>query len=167
MSFEVGEYIGDGNYSYFFRLKKYSNLGVKIRRRDIGLFAYWRLNAELKKAKILRKLNISVPRYVGVYRVKFPEYDRRTVRKDNIPMSIVYELLNKSGKTYYGLIMEYIEEDLKTIDSDKKKEIYDIEIKKIESHNIRVYDSDESKNVLWSESKQKLYFIDFDLWKFP
>jgi hypothetical protein len=164
MAYDVGTFIGCGYYNYFFRLKKYSNLGVRVRRRDTGLIAYFKLNNELRKARVLRRLGISVPRYINVVRVKFPECTAETIKNIDAPDEVIKELMDKSSITYYGLIIEYIEGDLKMVEKSKVQDLYDLEKKKIDKHPNIQMDHTGITKVLWSEREQKIYFIDFDAW---
>jgi hypothetical protein len=69
--------------------------------------------------------------------------------------------------------MEYISDDSIVLQLQDKstliskgrvEKIYDMETEKIRKLGIIIYDSNYTHNVLWSESRAKLYFIDFSLW---
>src|SRR3989344_34824 len=62
-TYEVGQLIGFGGYSYFFRLRGYPNLGLKIRRRGNDLEQKEAFEEELNKVRILMRLGVSVPKY--------------------------------------------------------------------------------------------------------
>lgn len=170
--YEIGKYIGEGGDSYFFRLRKYPRLGVKI-RKDLNKT---RLEEEFAKAQILQKLGVPVPRFVGLVRIVFPNYFGLTLEKQEKRKEIALEPESKNqlqdwtGKSCWGLLMEIIEHDLSLISSRRIDYYYYKELEKIEKLGIRVVDSHfgtEYKNILWSNKKRKLYFIDFDWWVVP
>ncbi|MCA9459591.1 MAG: hypothetical protein KC550_03515 [Nanoarchaeota archaeon] len=154
--YEVGESQGDGGSGVFFRLKGYPRLGVKISRTNT--LAY--LNEELEKAKILRKLGISVPKYVGIIKVKIPE--------NEIQKNSLNAMLKEIPKFWNALVVEYIDSDVELCDSSEGKSQYFDELEKVRKLGIEVStDVSISKNVLWSEKKQKMYFCDVEFWEIP
>ena len=42
--------------------------------------------------------------------------------------------------------------------------IYERELEKVKRYHIIINDSDSGLNILWSQSRAKLYFIDFENW---
>ena len=177
--FELGEYIGDGAYAAFFKIRGHPTLGVKVAKEISGEKAKKYLQEELKKAQILMQLNLPVPKYVEIIQVKVPKYFLKTLDRGiarNDPFSGLNGATNYgkierrklleqlSEPIVYGLLMEYIERDLSLISRKRLDYIYEKEKAKIEQYGIILDDSDSSYNVLWSQSKAKLYFIDFDCW---
>ncbi len=165
--YEVGRYIGKGLRSYFFRLRKYPRIGVKIFKESPARNEKEekkRLLIELAAGKYLRDLGISVPRYLGVVKVKFPDYFADIWERKN-PGLVDYGLSKLTGKVKWGLLMEVIENDLSLISKERINYYYKKECEKIENLGIKV--SEEPHNVLWSQNKKRLYFIDFSKWIFP
>ena len=170
--FELGEFIGEGFFSAFFKIREHPELGVKILKRDTGRQAKRELERELRKAKILMKLDLPVPKYVEVIEVKVPEYFDKTLERGynrikceegRFRTNIWTDKLMNLGITY-GLLMEYIEADLSIVSERRIDYIYLKEKTKIEKYGIEIDDSHSSHNVLWSKSKAKMYFIDFQFW---
>jgi len=178
--FELGELIGDGAFAAFFRIRGHPTLGVKVSKYMNSDNAKKGLEAELRKAKILMKLNLPVPKYVDVIQVKVPVYFEETLARglrrnitDDSPLKskeFDFEknrkdmITNLKGKIVYGLLMEYIESDLSLISPKRLKYIYQREKAKIEQYGISLGSADSSANILWSKSQAKLYFIDFEFW---
>jgi hypothetical protein len=172
--FELGALVGQGAFSMFCRLRGYPSLGVLVPKDVCGIVAKQYLEQELRRAKILANLKINVPKYVGVFLIKVPDYFDKTLmngleKKDPRSISledkfINYDLLKHfTGKTVYGLVMEHIEKDLSLISANRLKYIYKKEREKIESYGI-ILGEDADNNVLWSQKEGKLYFIDFEKW---
>jgi hypothetical protein len=177
---EVERLVGMGTSGVFFRLRNHPKLGVKI--NYVLPDGKAELEDELNKAKILKKLGISIPEYVDVIQVMIPSHIEATIKKNphvaDYLTSWEYNrmkkfLLNHTNQAVWGLVMEYIADDVVIFNSkginglisrSRLEKIYDAEIKKIESHGIHIKDNSYGLNVIWSESRAKLYFIDFELW---
>ncbi len=157
--YEIGKIIGCGLYSFFFRLKKYPRLGVKIKKVDDKKL----LEEEFAKAQILRKLGVSVPRFVGITKVKIP--DDFNVTATNYLKSIPN--LIGAGMVKWGLVIEIIDNDLRLVSRNKINYYYIKEAIKVKALGINMVDSEPDRNVLWSQRKARLYFIDFDMWDIP
>jgi serine/threonine protein kinase len=177
--FELGELIGDGAFSAFFRIREHPTLGVKVSKYIKGGNAKESLEKELKKAKVLMTLNLPVPKYIEVIQVKVPEYFEETLARglrrnigDYSPLKnkeFDFEgnresmIKNLKGKIVYGLLMEYIESDLSLVSPKRLKYVYQKEKAKIEQYGISI-GGDSRGNVLWSKNRARLYFIDFEFW---
>ena len=178
--YTVGKYMGAGSFSYFFALRGHSRLGVKIRKNNSKI----QLEEEIAKAQILRKLGVSVPKYIGIVPVKIPDYFNQTVDKqitekeilaknaknkwwllkDIVTLAVIKEF---AGRVMWGLIIELIDDDIELVSKKRLAYYYKNELDKIaqiKDYSIKV-SSDSGGNVLWSQKKAKLYFIDFDEWK--
>jgi hypothetical protein len=71
--------------------------------------------------------------------------------------------------------MEYIEDDVVILQKNKvmtlisKKRLVEIYVKerdRIEALGIKIIDSGSDLNIVWSESRAKMYFIDLERWDF-
>jgi len=180
---EVERLIDMGRSAAFFRLRNQPMLGVKINYRDFGES---KLRDELNKARILKKLGISVPEYTDVIRVQIPMHIEKTLeiteqKRPHIPKDHKFDypilkkyLINNKNGSVFGLVMEYIADDALILNNKgvnglispaRLNKIYNIEKKKIEDHGIKTgTDSNFGLNIIWSESRAKLYFIDFEEW---
>src|SRR3989338_4476308 len=97
-------YVGKGSAGFYFLLDGYPHLGVKVLMDN----SKSQLKKEFRKAKILRGLNLPVPRHIGI-----------------IAVTISQELLNESKLDkfgwsphppyWYGLVIEFIDDGLKLV----------------------------------------------------
>jgi hypothetical protein len=170
--YEIGEFIGAGSFSVFFTIKDHPRLGVRIvfgfpfdQHKEL-------LETELRKGQILRQLQISVPKYVGLIPVLIREevLDQLKMNWDRGKIAdykVVLHFEKHINLVVWGLIIEQIDNDITTIHYKKKEELYEIERQKVQNLSIEIHDSFSGKNVLWSKKNNKLYFIDFDRWVFP
>ena len=85
--YETERYISSGTKSAFFRIRDHPSLGVKICFTLDGMPAKRKLEKELFVAKTLRKLDISVSRYVDVILIKINKYIEETLNKANRNMA--------------------------------------------------------------------------------
>jgi hypothetical protein len=154
--YEAGRFIGKGFYGLFFVLKGYPHIGVKVLKDQDSR----RIKREFKKGLILRKLELPVPRCIGIVRIKIPENSEVLGRRGFV---LPPEFL---GRTMKGIAMEFIDEDIEEFDADKY-ELYKKGKEKIEKLGIEIDDSCYGRNVLWCPRRKKIYFIDFGLWKLP
>lgn len=172
--YTLGEYIGIGCTSAFFRIKEHPNLGVKIKINKDSSNDLELLNYELEKAKQLMALDLPIPKYIDIVQVIVPEYYEKTILKiaknKDDRQAWVNNINNKiktkkdENNSIYGLLMDYIESDLSLISPSRIKYFYDKERKNIESYGIRLQESRSNWNVLWSQKEAKIYFIDFSNW---
>ncbi len=183
---EIERYISNGKEGAFFRIRDNSSLGVKVLFADNQETAKNLLQVEFDKAKILKKIGVSVPDYKEVIQVKIPEHIDQTLSKTSKNMArgmgfYTYDamkefFINHKNELIWGLVMEYIPDDLVQIHLNVKhifvsfkriKHIFQIEKTKIELLGIVIGESLHTHaygNILWSESRAKLYFIDFIDW---
>ena len=177
--YETERFVGNGAHAAFFRIRNHPKLGAKVVfTAEDGEDA---LKKELNIARILRSLGVSVPKYIDIIPIKISEYVEEAFTKyKNINHTKNYrnstilakEFFEKNkNKILYGLVMEYIEDDIildikdKQFFSELKLEyIYKKECEKIEKLGIHIGDSNDYRNILWSKSRGKLYFIDFESW---
>ena len=175
--YTTGQFIGYGAHSYVFRLREYKNLVIKIPFNEFN-FDEENINAkailekELEIGNILKKIGISVPRYLGVFQVKFPEYFDKTIEREVkrskiIPYFLWKPLKKNAGKIRWGLIMEFIEKDLTLVSTKRLEYLYRNELKKVLTMGINNVDAYMDHNVLWSRKNAKIYFIDFESWVIP
>lgn len=194
----VGQFCGMGKHSAFFRLSDYPRLGVLVDLHTVERVARKRFAEELKRAKYLRRLDVPVPRYVGIRKVRFPEHFAKTLakqdddallRKTNYYSRQFIPVLRKrmeswAGTKRDGLIVEHIEEDLTLVSVERlehefkkaKRLIVAKGIKPRDTHgptsshalwNLSGRKERSGQNILWSQRKQRFYFIDFAAWEIP
>jgi hypothetical protein len=180
---EIERYISSGRNIAFFRIREDHSIGVMIHFRLEGDNARDNLQKELNKAVVLRKLGVSVLDYKDVMLIKIPEHVEKTFERASIDMASNgswYEKMKKyfidhKGITVWGLVVEYIPDDIIPLQSrnlhtlvsrNRIEYIYNKEREKIEQFGISLSDSDSEGNIIWSESRAKLYFIDFESWNF-
>jgi hypothetical protein len=180
---EIERYISNGKWSAFFRIREHPNLGVKICYMNVGNKARKYLQEELNKAIILKKFGVSVLDYREVVQVRIPEHIEQTFKKSTKEMASgigkdYYDdmknfFINFKGKLLWGLVMEYLPDDViclqfknkSTLVSKNRIEyLYSKEVEKLDELGVGTGDSSFDSNVLWSESRAKLYFIDFEDW---
>ncbi|MGV8087084.1 MAG: hypothetical protein ACP5N1_05635 [Candidatus Woesearchaeota archaeon] len=184
--FEIDRYIGNGVSAAFFKIRGHSDIGIKIIFCTESQFVAKRLlQTELDKARILKKLGISMLNYQDIIKVKIHENIEKTLNKSSIDMATSKSsygkmkefFINNIGNSVWGLVMEYIPDDavilkannIHTLVSINRIEyLYNLERKKIEQLGIKLFDSfdfdNKNYNIIWSESRAKLYFIDFLGW---
>ncbi|MGV8087085.1 MAG: hypothetical protein ACP5N1_05640 [Candidatus Woesearchaeota archaeon] len=180
---EIGRYIGNGKSSAFFSIRNNPSLGVKIMFTKYGNNAKNILQEELNIAHVLKESGISVLNYVDVVPITVPEYIDKTLIKSSVDMAshlgkVKYELMKQffiknRGSVVWGLVMDYIPDDSVVFQLNKKRTlvstnrieyIYKKEKEKIDNLGIEMEDYDSNLNIIWSESRAKLYFIDFENW---
>ncbi|MFH1916790.1 MAG: hypothetical protein ABIJ21_05995 [Nanoarchaeota archaeon] len=158
--------IGAGRFGVFFRIKDHPRVGAKIYLVD-EFYNNEFIKKELEKARVIKELGISVPRYVGIADFLVPSDIQEKlgfVRMDSIKKSIV---LSWAGKTKKGLIIEILENDLQSVPIKELRDQYAIEKAKLDQLGIRARETGPTTNVLWSNKKKRIYLIDFDDWVFP
>ncbi|MGV8087086.1 MAG: hypothetical protein ACP5N1_05645 [Candidatus Woesearchaeota archaeon] len=182
---EIERYIGNGKSSAFFRIRNNPSLGVKIMFNVEDDVAKNVLQTELDKARILKDMGVSVLNYNDVIQVNIPEHIKNTFDKSSDELAShmgkqKYDIMkaffiNHKNTVVWGLVMDYIPDDVivlklqkkKTLQSQKRIDyIYNTEIDKIELLGVVIEDSGSDTNIVWSESRAKLYFIDFVYWNF-
>lgn len=165
--YSLGQYIGNGGYSIFFKIREHPELGIKIRIDDFG--SEKNLHQELEKARILKKLGVPVPRYTDVIDIQIPLTIEFTLEKNNdIPKNLTYKFIRSAGNIVKGLVIEKIDSDIIMVKSKRAQFLYEKEIKNIAALGIKIADDVSLRNnILWSASRSKIYFIDFDFWEFP
>ena len=164
--YEVNEFIGSGVFGGYFRLNEYPQLGVKILRNN----NFKEIKVEFKKGKILRKLGISVPRYIGIIKVKISQKNVNKLNNSISSSNQFHPGYYNSNIIYYGLVIEYIDNDFKLTEKEKYTEMLpflEIEFKKIKNLKIIPADCEPTRNILYNLKKQKFYFIDIAQWKIP
>ncbi len=155
--YDAAGYIGHGSEGFYFLLKGYPHLGVKVLRDN----SKSQLKKELRKAKILRGLNLPVPRHIGIVNVR-----------------INNELLNESKlnlysgmlhpEYWYGLVIEFIDDGLEFVEAKQVDANYYEALKQIGNYGIKVQDSYPGvRNVLWCKRRKKIYLIDYERWHIP
>lgn len=179
MAYEVGDLIGCGYSSSFFRLKRYPRLGVKViicespfRGAPSDRKCKKRLLKELLIAQMLRKLDVPVPKYVGIVKVQFPSDLNPLIKNcpQRIHSTYLSFLLQMAGQIKYGLVMEIIEDDLSLTGKDTQRILNFLkeERKKLEKLGMFLpSDTWLNNNVLWSKKKKKFYFVDVEFWEIP
>jgi hypothetical protein len=170
--YTVGSYIGNGAFSIFFKIRHSTTLGVKVRIKEEGDKAREILLKELKKADVLLRLGISVPRYVGVEKVFIPDYFDKTIEGKDMAKYLQDKLIGLKHQFVWGLILEVADNNLSMVSYKRVSYLYDREVEKIKSFGIEIVDSEVESirwlhNVLWNQQRGKIYLIDFDQWKFP
>lgn len=176
---EVGEFVGAGSQSFFFRLNDYPRLGVLIPYDLTGREAHEHLERELERGRLLRKHGISVPRYVGIKTVRIPkELPERIAAYSREELNartgggawrrhITVLARRWAGTKRDGLVIEHIEGDLRLVATARVDRAYRSELRKLHRLGITPNDSKSDLNALWSAKKQRLYLIDFSDWHFP
>ncbi len=161
--YETGVYIGDGCNSVFCHIKDHPKLGIKIRKEESDKKAFKKLKEEYTKALVLRKLKLPVPRYAGIVRIKI---NPKTIFSQDPEIDKL--LKEKYGKSEdFGLVIENIENDIRVLSEKQVQKKYNFYKKQFRELNIVISDSGSNHNILWSEKKKKMYFIDYEYWTIP
>ena len=163
--YEIETLIGYGRKGAYFTLKNYPKLGVKIYTNN----SLKEIKTEFKKGKIIRNLGISVPKYIGIIKIKISPEKINELNNSKFETFFQPSYYNPSLEMFYGLIIEYLDNDFELIESNYNsivKSFYDEEREKIRNLKITPYDLCK-EHILWNSRKQKFYIIDIESWIIP
>ncbi|HYD03828.1 MAG TPA: hypothetical protein VEC16_06045 [Alphaproteobacteria bacterium] len=178
---EIERFIGNGAIAALFRVRGDHSLAVKIIFNRSDNLKKEILERELKVSRTLKELGVDIPTYESVIQVKIPEHIEQTFLKSSAEVSsrpdfykqMKQYFIDHKGQTVWGLVMENIPDDSIVLQCSNKttlisknriSKIFEKEYEKIHLLGISTVDSASYTNIIWSESKAKLYFIDFADW---
>ncbi len=180
---EIERYISNGRSAAFFRIREHPEIGAKILYHTEGYNAKYFLQKECDIAHFLHRAGISVLNYGDVVQIKIPEHIEETLKKGHKAntLNTLYTVadckdffIKRKEEAVWGLIIEYIPDDSIILQINHKhalvsrnriEYLFNKEMEKVRSLGIDPGNDHKSdSNIIWSESRAKLYLIDFEVW---